>query len=128
MWNWHRRSVAVLFSCTRSCVTRCTIFMVLYLGRRCQCGLHAALWSYIGMLVRFLAAEPRLLFPCQYLCGTNLVTPYSMLRAWRVSRGWPMPSLWPNCSLPFCLLLFPLLFFHSMGLYCVAWVFGLIVC
>ena len=32
--------------CTRSGVTGCTIFMVLFL---CRCGLHAALWSLIGI-------------------------------------------------------------------------------
>ena len=38
-----------------------------------------------------------LLFPCQYLCGTTLVTPYSMARDWRVSRAGPMPFYWPSC-------------------------------
>ena len=48
-------------------------------ARMCQCGLHAALWSYIGLLMSFLAAENRstagLIFICQYLriqwCGTS---------------------------------------------------------
>ena len=98
--------------CTRSGVTRCTLFMILFLCRMCRCGLHAVLWSYIGTLMRFLAAEPlsiaRLLFPCQYLCGTILVTPCSMVWDWRVSRAGPRPFYWPNCSLTFCLLLFSL--------------------
>ena len=51
----------------RSCVTRCTLLMVLYLDRMCRCGLHAVLWSHIGTLRHRLAAEPRstagLLFP-----------------------------------------------------------------
>ena len=44
---------------------------------------------------RLLAAEPRslagLIFTFQYLCGTILVTPYSMVWDWRVSRAGPMP-------------------------------------
>ena len=32
-----------------------------------------------------------LVFPCQYFCGTILVTPYSMVWNWRVSRAGPMP-------------------------------------
>ena len=99
--------------CTRSGVTRCTLFMVLFLCRMCFCGLHAAL-PHIGTLMRLIAAEPRsialLLFPCQYLCGTILLTPYSMVRDWRVSRAGPMPFYWPSCLLPFC----PLLFFFSL--------------
>ena len=69
--------------CTRSGVTQCTTFKVLYLRRMCRCGLHAALWSHhIGTLMRLLAVEPRtagLLLPCQYICGTIWVTPYSMV-------------------------------------------------
>ena len=50
---------------------------------------------------RFTYASPRcrtsqygrLLFPCQYLCGTILVTPYSMVWDWRVSRAGPMSLL-----------------------------------
>ena len=50
--------------------------MVLYLGRMCQCGLHAVLWSHIGTQRVLLAADPRrpagLLFLGQYVCGTIL--------------------------------------------------------
>ena len=45
--------------CTRSAVTRYTLFMVLDLSRMCQWCLHAVLWSHIGTLMRLLAAEPR---------------------------------------------------------------------
>ena len=37
--------------CTRSGITHCTLFMVLFLFRMCRCGLHAALWSHIGTLM-----------------------------------------------------------------------------
>ena len=40
-------------------VIRCTLFIVLYLRRMCQCGLLAVLWSYIGILMRLFDAEPR---------------------------------------------------------------------
>ena len=120
--------------CTRSGEIRCTLFMVLFLCRMCRCWLHAAL-AHIGTPMRFLAAEPRsiygLLFPCQYLCGTMLVTPCPMVWDWRVSRVWQMPFYWPSCSLTFCLLLFLFLFFHSMGWCCgvgPVGVFGLIGC
>ena len=36
----------------RSSATRCTLLMVLFLDRICQCGLHAVLWSHIGILMR----------------------------------------------------------------------------
>ena len=39
----HRRSVTVLCMLYKSGVTRCTLFVVLFLSRMCQCGLHAAL-------------------------------------------------------------------------------------
>ena len=42
-------------------------------------------------------------FTCQYLCGTILVTPYSMV--WRLTASRAGPSC---CSLPFCLLMFSL--------------------
>ena len=113
--------------CTRSGVTRCTLFMVLVLCCRCRCGLHAALCSHIGSLMRLLAAEPRsiagLLFPFQYLCATILVTPYSMVWDWRVSRAGSMSLYWPSYSLPFCRLLFTLSLLFFCGL--VLWGWGL---
>ena len=109
----HRRSVAVFYaSCSRSGVTRCTLFVVLFLCRMCRCGLHEVLCSHICELMRLLSAEPRsitgLLFPCQYLCGTIFVTPCSTVWNWRVSRAGPMSFYWPSCPLTFCLLLFSL--------------------
>ena len=73
--------------------------------------------------MRVLAAEPLstagLLLPCQHLCGAILVTPYSMVWNWRVSRAGPMPFYWPSCLLPFCLLLFFIsLSFYGLVLWC----------
>ena len=69
--------------CTRSGATRCILLMVLFLDRMCQCGLHSVLWSHIGSLMRFLAAEHRstagLLFLSRCQSGTILQTPYSMV-------------------------------------------------
>ena len=106
--------------CTSSGVTRCTFFIVLFL---CRCGSHATLWSHIGTLImRLLAAERSsiagLLFHCQYLCRTTLVTPYSTVFDWRVSRAGPMPFYWPSCQPHFCLLIFP---FSSFILWSELW-------
>ena len=96
----HRRSVAVL------CMlyTRCTLLMVLYLNHMCQCGLHAVVWSHIGTLMHRLAAEPRstalLLFLSLCPSGTILLTPYSMVWDWRVSRAGPMLFIGLSCSIP----------------------------
>ena len=81
----HRRSVTVLcmLYSIRSGVTKCTPLKMLYLDRMCQCGLHAVLWSHVGMLMRRLSAEPRstagILFQSQCPSGKILLTQYSML-------------------------------------------------
>ena len=41
----------------RSGVTRCTLLIVLYLDRMCQCGLHAVLWSHIGTSLQNTALQ-----------------------------------------------------------------------
>ena len=113
--------------CTRSGVTRCTLFMVLFLCRMCWCGLHAVLLSQIDTLTRLLGAEPLSiaghLFPGLCLCGTILVTPCLMVWDWRVSRVRSMPFYWPSCSLTLCLLLFSLSLLSFYGL--VLWGWGL---
>ena len=115
--------------CTRSGVTRYTLFMELFLyvpGRVTR----GAVITH-RTLMRLLAAEHRnmagLLFPCQYLCGTILVTTCSMVWDWRVSRAGPIlfiglaaRSIFVSC--------FPFLFFHSMGWYCGAGVLRRIGC
>ena len=116
--------------------------MVLYLDRMCQRGLHAVLWSHIGTLMHRLALEysctarrescstARLLFPSRCPSGMILLTPYSMVWDWRVSRAGPMLLYWPELLYPYysLLLFFPFLFFLSIGWYCEAGVFGLIGC
>ena len=82
--------------------------------------------------MRLLAAEPRsiagLLFHCQYLCGTILVTRIRWCGTGGFQEqgqclfiGVAARSLFVSCCFPF-------LFFHSMGWYCEAGVFGLIGC
>ena len=103
--------------CIRSGVTPCTRLMMRYLDRMCQCLLHAVSWSHVGIPMRHLAAEPRstagLLFPSQCPSGTFLLTPYSMVWDWRVSRTGPMFFIGLSCSIPtlvsnyFSLSLFP---------------------
>ena len=74
--------------CIRSGVIRFWRFMVLYLCRVWQCGLHTVLWSHISILLGLLAAEPRstaeLLFHSQCLCRAILLTLYSIVWEWRV--------------------------------------------
>ena len=90
----------------RSGVIWCILLTVLYLDRMCQCGLHAVLWSHSGTLMRRLAAEPcstaGLLFPSRCPSGTILLTTYSILWNWQVSRAGPMLLYWPKqrCSIP----------------------------
>ena len=115
--------------CIRSGVTRCTIFMVLYLCRMCQCWLHVMIWSHLRMLMRLLAAEPRStagpLLPSQCPCGTILLILYSMVWDWRVSRARPMLFYRPKQLYPFLSsTIFPFLFLVSLGWYCAAGVSG----
>ena len=106
----HRRSVAVLCMLYK---IRCTLLMVLSVDRMCQRWLHAVLWSHIGTLMHRLAAEPcstaGLLFPYRCPSGTILLTPYSMVWDWRVSRAGPMLLYWPKLLYPYygLLLSFP---------------------
>ena len=97
----------------KSGVTRCTLLMVLYLNRMCQCMLHTVLWSHIVTLMHLLAVEPGstegLLIPFSVPSGTILLTPYSMVWDWQVSRAGKM--------LPYCLSCFiPTIVFHSFFL------------
>ena len=90
---------------TRSDVIRCNLFVVLYLGRMCQCGLHAVLWSHTGILMHLLGAEPHstaeFLFPSHYLSGTILMTLYSMVWDWRVSEAGQCHFISLGCSFTF---------------------------
>ena len=88
-----------------------------------QCGLHAVLGSHIGILMRLLAADPRCtarpLFPSQCLCGMIMLTPYSMVWDWRVSRAGPMLFHWPKLIDPlWSSTVLHFLFFQSKGWYC----------
>ena len=93
----------------RSGVIRCTLLMVLSLERMCQRGLHAVLWSHIGTLMHRLAAEPcttaGILFPSRCPSGTILLTPYSMVWDWWVSRAGPMLLYCPMLLYPYYSLL-----------------------
>ena len=92
----HHRPVAVLYIMFKSGETLCNLFMVLYLYRKCQCGLR----SQNGILVGLLAVEPRstpgLLFRSQCLYGSILPTLYSMVWDFRVSRAGLILFYWPT--------------------------------
>ena len=84
----HRRSVAVMCMLYKiRCNPMHPLIMMRNLDRICQYGLHAVLWSHIGILMRRLAAEPHstagLLFASHYPSRTILLTPYSMVWDWR---------------------------------------------
>ena len=74
---------------------------------------HAVPWSHIGILPRHLTAERRstagFLFPSKCPSGTILLTPYSMVWDWRVSRAVPMLFHWPKLLYPYhsLLIFFP---------------------
>ena len=95
--------------CTRSGVIRCTLLMVLYLDRICQCGLHAVLWSHIGTPPRCRTSQYRRpLFPSQCPSGAILLTPYLMVWNSRVSRAGPM-LFWPVPTIVFYYFSFSLI-------------------
>ena len=107
----HRRSVAVL------CILykiRCNPVHPLngaLPGPYVPCGLQAVLWSHIGTLMHCLSAEPccivGLLFLSRCQSGTILLTSYSKVWDWRVSRAGPMLLYWPQLLyLYYSLLLF----------------------
>ena len=80
----NRRSVSVLCMLYKVSCNQCTLFMVLYLDRMCQSGSHAVLWSHIGIIIRFLAAEPR---------STATVDLYSHLSVAVERSCWPRTQL-----------------------------------
>ena len=129
----HRRSVAVLCMLYK---IRCKAMHPLngaLPGPYGQCGLDTVLWSHISTHIHRLAAEPhsrvRLLFPSWCPCGMILLTPYSMVWDWQVSKAGPMFFIILRCSIPSIIFYsFSLLFFPSIGWYCGAGVFGLIGC
>ena len=103
----HRRSVAELWMLHMISVTRCTCSMALSQCRTRQCGLHAVLWSLIGILrlMRLLAvlnrSTPGLLFTSPHHCDTILVTKFSTVMAWRVLRAGLILSHWSILLPPF---------------------------
>ena len=87
--------------------------------------------SHIGILMPILAAEPRSaagpLFAYHCPCGTILLTLYSMVWYWRVSRE--MLFYWTKLLYPILYsTIFPFLCMLSICWYCGAMVFGLIGC
>ena len=90
----HRRSMAILLMLYK---IRCNPVNPLngaLPGPYVPVRVHAVLWSHICSLMRFRGAEPHStagpLFSSQCLTGTILLTLYSMVWDWRVSRAGPM--------------------------------------
>ena len=125
IWVWHCSATlcgSTVYVVKDQVKTRCIDFMVVYLCRMCQCGLQAVLWSHIGILIRFLVAEPSStkvpLFLFQSPCGTILLTLYSILWDNRVSRVGQMLFYWPKLFHNFLSsTIFPFSSFHqSVGI------------
>ena len=74
---------------------------------RCRTSVYSRVSSLqdLGILMTLLAAGPRsnavLLFPSEYLCGTILLTPYSMVWDEWVLRAGPMPFYRPKLLIVF---------------------------
>ena len=84
-------------------------------------------YTYAPPRCRTLLYSGTYIFPSRCPFGTILLTLYSMMWDWRVSRAVPILLYWPKLLYPYySLLLF--LFFLSIGWYCEAGVFGLIGC
>ena len=114
----HRRSVAVL--CTLNKI-RCNLVYPLngaLPGPYVPVRVTRVLWSHIGTLMYRLAAEPRstvgLLFPSRCPSGTILLTPYSMVWDWLVSRAGSMLLYWHKLHYPY----YGLLIFLNSSSFC----------
>ena len=109
----------------RSGAIRCTLFMVLYLDRMCQCWLYSVLRLHSAELRTTIGP----LFSSQCPSGTIFLALYSMVWDWRVSRAGPMFFHRPKMLYPYySLILFFLSLLSVIGWYCGARVFWLIGC
>ena len=104
--------------------TWCTLLMVLYLDRMCQCGSHAVLWSHIGTRMHRLAAEPcgtaGLLFPSGCPSGTILLPSFRWCGTGGFKEQPQCFFIGLSCSLPtivFYLFSLSLLSVYRMVLY-----------
>ena len=112
----HRRSVAILCMLYK---IRCNPMNPFYDAlpvpcvplRVTRCAVISHRYTYAPPRCR-TSKQAGVLFPCQCLCGTILVTKYSMVWDWLVARAGPMHFYWPSCSFPFLSsAVFPFLFF-----------------
>ena len=81
---------------------------------------RGALAAHRYILMRRLAAEPRntagILFFSQCSSGTILLTPYSMVWDWLVSRAGPMLLIGLSCSIPIIVV-----YYFSLSLLSLYW-------
>ena len=131
--SWPGVEPSIMYAVYYQVKPRCNLFMVLYLCPMSKFGLHAVLWSHIGIPKLLLPAEPRSsaepLLPSKCPCGRILLTLHSMVWDWRISRAVPMLIYWPKRLYPFLsFTIFPFLFLLSNGWYFEAGVFGLAGC
>ena len=123
LWQYY-----VCFS--RSGVTRCTLFTVLYLCRTCQRGLHAVLLSHIGTHAppRCSTSQYRRTFIplsvslCNYL-GDSVFDGVGLADF----NSSSMPFYCSSCALPFYLLLFSLSLLSFYWLVLCGWEYFLMI-
>ena len=141
--NWrfkniaHHRSVAVLGKLYKiRCNQMHPLYGTVHLYHVFQCVLHEVLWSLIGILVPCLVLIIIMHTTSQYrrtfipLCISVERSWWPCIRWWGTGRFQEQGqcfSIGQSCSLPYCLLLFSISLFLSMGWYCGAGVFGLII-
>ena len=122
----HRQSVAVL------CILFIIHLMHLLYGalpglyvpvQVTQGGLDAHQYTYAPPRCRTSQQSRTFVHLSVSLWNNLMMTPYSMVWNWRVSRSGPMPFQWPSCSLPLCLPLFSFSLFSFYEL--VLWGWGL---
>ena len=123
----HRRSVVVLCMLYKIRYNPMHLLYGALLGRMCQCRLQAVLRSYIGILMRLLAAEPRSTAGLSVSLWNDHDDPIFNGVGLVGFKRRANDSLSAYLFAPF---LFPtglfFLFFHSFGWYCGAGVFGVI--
>ena len=110
----HRRSETVLCALLRSCVTRCTFFIVLCMFRMCERGFHPVIWSHIGIYLCVFTLQ-NLTVPHDFCFPLSVSVKQSWWH-WRVLRAGLMNFYWRKL-LEFFLssTVFPFIFSLSVG-------------
>ena len=109
--------------CIITGITRCTLFIVHYTRAVCARADYTRCFCCTSEYLCGSSQYRRTLVPSQRLCVTILLTLYSMVSDWRVSRARPINFHWLSCSLAFCLLVLSLSLLSFYRLVLWAWGF-----